>query len=327
MGLVEPWTTIYSLPATPEYDPPASAGAVSDNANYVAVLSRKTFTEGTSRLNIYTRNGNSWTITSTFNVTGNIWNLVQNIGITGAGDKIAVADYIYVRSGSTWSQQTILAGSFASSRYSSAMSKDGLRVAVSSWTSSQLLVYRFNGTSWILEQTITDPSGTGNYFGMVSSFNADGSTLAISAPYTNTAGFPRSGAVHVFTRTGTTWSQQASLNPTTPASDMQFGYDVSLDDSGNYLVISSSQPGTQNGVYKRVGTTWSKQSVINNLYYRCAISPDSTLVAGASSMYYTNTGGLYRGDNQANFGGAVFSTDNKYLLQVTSTVPNLTSRD
>jgi len=89
--------------------------------------------------------------------------------------------------------------------------------------------------------------------------SADGNTLAEGAPYDN----GNAGAVWVFTRTGSTWTQQGSkLVGTGEVGPGDQGYSVALSADGNTLVDGSA---TDNGgvgavwVFTRSGGTWTQQ--------------------------------------------------------------------
>ena len=88
--------------------------------------------------------------------------------------------------------------------------------------------------------------------------SADGNTALVGAPGTTNG----EGAAYVFTRSGTTWSQQANLValvPTPPA-DASFGDAVALSADGNTALVS--EPTTAPGrvyVFTRSGNTWSRR--------------------------------------------------------------------
>jgi hypothetical protein len=85
-------------------------------------------------------------------------------------------------------------------------------------------VYVFvrRGATWV-QQAYIKPSNTqqGANFGMNVAFNADATTLAVSAYFESSSSkgvnsvqdnkIPQAGAVYVFTRTGEAWSQQAYI--------------------------------------------------------------------------------------------------------------------
>jgi hypothetical protein len=71
--------------------------------------------------------------------------------------------------------------------------------------------------------------------------SADGSTIAIGAPHEGGAGNAAfdSGAVYLFTRSGTRWTEQAVLRASNPQMSAQFGHAVTLSADGNTLAVSA----------------------------------------------------------------------------------------
>ena len=57
----------------------------------------------------------------------------------------------------------------------------------------------------------------------------DGNTLAIGSRLYNAGGYFSAGAAYVFTKSGTTWSQQAKLTASTPLQLAYFGYSLAVD--------------------------------------------------------------------------------------------------
>jgi FG-GAP repeat len=121
--------------------------------------------------------------------------------------------------------------------------------------------------------------------------SADGTTLAVAAPYEssgakgingnqNDNSVYASGAVYVFVQRNGVWSQQAYIKASNPGINYKFGHHVSLSGDGNTLAVSSIGEasgakginGDQNDksiplsgavyVFTRTGTTWSQQAYI-----------------------------------------------------------------
>jgi trimeric autotransporter adhesin len=104
-----------------------------------------------------------------------------------------------------------------------------------------------------------DEFGDGDQFGFSLALNADGNTLAVgaNAEDSNATGansnqqddsFTSAGAVYMFTRSGSRWTQQAYLKAdvsTNTGLGDQFGYAVSLSADGNTLAV---------GVYDESGS-------------------------------------------------------------------------
>ncbi len=129
--------------------------------------------------------------------------------------------------------------------------------AVVSWSSvaaaallSMLLGLALTGTAHATpapDGLIAGESGE-SHFGQSVALSADGDTALVGAPTAN----GEAGAVLVFTRTGSTWTQQAEL---TPASGEEignggFGSSVALSAEGNTAVIGA--PGDNGGA----GAAW-----------------------------------------------------------------------
>ena len=95
-------------------------------------------------------------------------------------------------------------------------------------------------------------AGAGDSFGAVA-LSADGNTLAVSAPGESSAATginntmpgqndnsaDLSGAVYVFTRSGTTWSQQAYMKASNTGITNYFGTSLALSADGNTLAVGA----------------------------------------------------------------------------------------
>ncbi|HWO19249.1 MAG TPA: DUF4215 domain-containing protein, partial [Kofleriaceae bacterium] len=151
-------------------------------------------------------------------------------------------------------------------------------------------VYTWSGTAWG-QQAYIKASNTGedDHFGVSVALSADGSTLAVGAfgeasaatgiggnQDDNSAG--GAGAVYVFERSGTTWSQQAYVKASNTGAGDCFGGRVALSADGATLAIGAiwessaargiggNQDDNSAGgagavyVFERSGTTWSQQA-------------------------------------------------------------------
>ena len=169
----------------------------------------------------------------------------------------AGAAYVFVRSGATWTQQAYLKASNA---------------------------------------------GSGDHFGNAVAISADGTTIAVAAYWEsggargingnqNDDSIPQSGAVYVFTRGGTTWTQQAYIKASNtgtagkgdvPGDGDQFGFSLALSDDGNTLAVGATSEDSNaqgiNGnqmddsassagavyVFSRNGGTWTQQAYVKS---------------------------------------------------------------
>jgi hypothetical protein len=256
----------------------------------------------------------------------------------------AGAVYVFTRSGTTWSQQAYLKASNtdAEDYFSSvAISGDTLVVGASGEDSSARgingdqgnesadgagAVYVFNrdGTTWSQQAYLKASNAeAGDGFGNVA---ISGDTLVVSAPgeESNATGIngdqadnsaPNSGAAYVFTRSGTTWSQQAYLKASETSSSDAFGGTVAI--SGDSVVVGSHFKTTQSGaafVFNRSGTVWSQQANLtasnpdayDQFGSSVAISGDTVLVgARFEDSSATGTNGD-QSDNSEELSGAAY---------------------
>jgi len=186
----------------------------------------------------------------------------------------AGAAYVFVRSGTTWSQQAYLKASQVS-----AGDNFGISVAVSGDTV------------------------------VVGATNEDSSSTSIDNTPDETA--PDAGAAYVFVRSSTTWSQQAYLKASQVSAGDNFGGSVSvsgdtvvvgafLEDSGTEGVNSTSDEGANDAgaayVFVRNSTTWSQQaylkasqvSIGDNFGISVAISGDTVIIGATGEDSSTN---------------------------------------
>ncbi len=119
-------------------------------------------------------------------------------------------------------------------------------------------VYVKTGATWTEQAKLTAADGA--------SFNNFGSSVALKGDTALVGAFENLGsigAVYVFVRNGTTWTQQAKLVAANGLTSDQFGYSVSL--GANVAVIGAPQAANLNGaayVFTRTGVTWKQQATL-----------------------------------------------------------------
>jgi hypothetical protein len=93
--------------------------------------------------------------------------------------------------------------------------------------------------SWF-QQAHVKASGSqiGLAFGWGLSLSHDGDTLAVGV-HADPTGANASGSVYVFSRSGTTWTEQAYLRASNLGQDDQFGMSVALSGDGNTLLVGA----------------------------------------------------------------------------------------
>lgn len=95
-------------------------------------------------------------------------------------------------------------------------------------------------------------TGANDRFGTALALSTDGSTLAVGAVFedSNATGVngnqgnnstSRSGAVYIFTRSGSAWSQQAYVKASNTGAGDQFGFALALSADGNTLAVGATE--------------------------------------------------------------------------------------
>ena len=190
------------------------------------------------------------------------------------------AAYVFTRSGSTWTQQAKLLASDAASSdffgFSVALSSDGNTAIVGAYGESTspysqngaAYVFTRSGSTWTQQaKLLASDAASSDLFGISVALSSDGNTALIGAFREDTSPNTDNGAAYVFTRSGSTWTQQAKLLASDAASNEQLGYSVALSSDGNTALIGAfredTSPYTDNGaayVFTRSGSTWTQQA-------------------------------------------------------------------
>jgi len=176
----------------------------------------------------------------------------------------------------------------------------------SMYAAGAVYVYVRQADSWVQQAYVKASNpGQSDHFGSSVALSRDGNTMAVSAHWESSAAtgingsqndnsLPQAGAVYVFTRTGTTWTQQAYIKasntgrPGKGGDDVgdgdQFGYAIALSGDGSTLAVGAitedggamqingnqhDDSATSAGavyVYTRTGTTWAQQAYVKTAH-------------------------------------------------------------
>ena len=153
--------------------------------------------------------------------------------------------YVFARRGTTWTQQQKLNPSPVDSaaQYGFEIGISGKTVVVGAPVdrpAPSAFVWVRNGTSWTQQQKITGNDTTfGDWFG--NAVDIDGDGLVIGSYQDNSI----QGSAYVFTRIGTTWTQQKRLNASNERNFTFFGISVAI--KGNTVVAGSLNGDSPNG--------------------------------------------------------------------------------
>jgi len=156
-------------------------------------------------------------------------------GGTGSSGSV----YVFTRTGGTWTQQAKIHASPVSGQRefgnSLALSADGSTVVVGAWLESYdgmgqagaAYVFAQQGGSWVQQARLTpadaDPV---DFFG--NAVAIDGDTVVVAAYADDILGRTDAGSAYVFTRSGSTWKEQAKLTVPDPAADDLMGFSVAV---------------------------------------------------------------------------------------------------
>ncbi len=275
------------------------------------------------------------------------------------------AVYVFTRSGDRWSQQAYLKASNTEGgdKFGSSVAINGDTVVVganfedsiatgingdqtdnSPFDSGAAYVFTRSGSSWSQQAYLKASNtrrntGGGDQFGVsvaidgdtvvVGAYVEDGNATGINGDQTNFSA-SNSGAAYVFTRSDSSWSQQAYLKASNTGVFNQFGISVAI--AGDTVVVGANledsnatgvngdqtvNSGTSTGaayVFTRNGSNWSQQAYLkasntgagDHFGSSVAIAGD-TVVVGANGED-SNTTGIDgdQMDNSANFAGAAY---------------------
>jgi alpha-tubulin suppressor-like RCC1 family protein len=330
------------------------------NANGVNGNQANNIAESSGAAYVFTRSGSTWTQQAYLKAsnTGTYDNFGSSVALsgdtavigatgedsnaTGVGGNQANnsafqsgAAYVFTRSGSTWTQQAYLKASNAEaddnfgssvavsgdtvvigadSEDSNATGVNGNQANNNATLSGAAYVFTRSGSTWT-QQAYLKASNTGayDYFGLSVAVAGDTAVIGAYGEDSNAAGVggnqadnsaADAGAAYVFTRSGSTWTQQAYLKASNSAVNDYFGRSVAV--SGDTAVIGAygedsnatgvggnggSNSATFSGaayMFTRSGSTWAQQAYLkasntgaNDYFGRSVALSGDTAIIGA----------------------------------------------
>lgn len=233
---------------------------------------------------IFKRTGSTWTQQQKIisDDSGAYYRFGVSVDISGdtvvigeartAGTNIGRA-YVWTRSGDTWTQQQKLEHPSPAQydNFGESVSISGNSVAVGvpgrdeglpgNSSTGSVVVYTRSGSTWTYQQQLVanDPSLQALLGQGESGLDIDGDNLIVGAKNSDIDGLNSAGSAYIFTRTGSTWTQQQKLVATTPTANDKFGTTVRID--GNYAFVYN-QMGSLSGignviVYRKTNNVWT----------------------------------------------------------------------
>ncbi len=267
-------------------------GAPDEDSNTSGVNGIKTNTGANSSgaAYVFVRNGNTWTqqaflkasntgqdddfgysvaISGDTLIVGAYKEDSAAAGIDGNQDDNSLVDagaaYIFVRSGTTWTQQAYLkpASPTLNGHFGFALGISGNRVVVTAEREKAAYVFVRDGTNWTEEARFQRrDTGSESNFGYCAAISGD--TVCVGTPGVNGP-----GAAYVFMREAGTWAEKQRLVSDNGAASVKsgFGFSVALDgDTAIIGAVEEDKGGPSNRgegaayVFVYEGTNWSKQA-------------------------------------------------------------------
>jgi hypothetical protein len=290
------------------------------------------------------------------------------VGASGVNTNTG-AVYVFTRAGVAWTEQIILTASNAEIGdlfgIAVALSGDGNTLAVGAMgedggdpvingdqanngadQAGAVYVFTRLNAAWTQQAYLKASNAqTWDLFGTAVALSGDGNTLAVGATGEagsvggiNGAGSDNgaleAGAVYVFARAGTAWTQQAYVKASNPGIGDDFGWAVALSTDGNTLAVGAdAESGASHGlggdpssdgastagaayVFKRSGAVWTQQAYIkapnaeaeDRFGTGIALSGDGNTLAVGALDEDSSAKGINgnQGDNTLNSVGAVY---------------------
>jgi hypothetical protein len=252
------------------------------------------------------------------------------IGGAISGDTVvgrsATSTDIYYKSAAGWALQASIpvsdAKPFGDAFDNVSVSGDTLLIGQSAIQQAQ--IYTRSGTTWALQQTLTNPDGTATDTTFGANCAVLGDTAYIADPDTPTA----TGHVYIFHRTDGVWSLQQSFGSTVPG---KFGFRLAIGDGstilstdyasatstgavvafnatdGGYMqgqtlttnstssypvsivgdTATSGGDGSVVNIYTRQAGTWALEQQLPAAWYSLVASPNRVLISNASNNLVT----------------------------------------
>jgi len=235
---------------------------------------------------VFTRSGSTWQESARLQSANP--DPIDDFGAAVAieGDTIAVgvphrdgwnvnavdAVHVFTRSGTDWTEQQVLGGTdpeqndyfgcaLALSGQTLLVGASGDSIAGASSHEGSVYVFVRSGTTWGEQTTLTASDGAVlDRFG--TAVELEGDTALVGAPSVDVPGTFEAGAVYVFERSGTVWSEAAKLTSSAPAWNSKFGESIAL--SGSTAMVGALGVGDV-CVFDRSGTSWIESQHIDGI--------------------------------------------------------------
>ena len=259
---------------------------------------------------VFAYSGISWTqeamLTASDKATNSYFG--TSIAISGDGTRLVVgashalpdaltesgAAYVYSRSNTTWSQETILFASdkVALDAFGHAVDIDttGIRIAIGAIgadpgtldAAGKVYIFSRAGALWSEEAMLTASDQAANdVFGSAVKLTGDANRIIIGAANKTVNTEVNHGQAYIFLRLGTAWTEEAILNDLVTTNILNFGISVSITSTGDRVIIgahNSTAGDLSNAglayVFSQANAVWTQEAILQ------ASIPETSAVFG-----------------------------------------------
>jgi FG-GAP repeat len=229
---------------------------------------------------IFTRTGATWTQQARLTPSdgndedyfGNVVALDGDTAIIGSEYMSGIGSvYVFTRTDTTWNQQTKIepTDGFAGEMFGYSVALQGNTALIGAECdndngdgSGSAYVYIGSGATWTQQAKLLASDGESLDF-LGASVALYNNTALVGSEWDSDNGY-KSGSAYVFTRTGTSWTQQAKLLAADGTAQDLFGHTVALTDDtalvGAYQDNATLYSSGSAYLFTRSGTTWTQDS-------------------------------------------------------------------
>ncbi len=179
--------------------------------------------------------------------------------------------WVFIRQGTTWTLQQKLTGAGQGGPRPGfgdavALSADGNTALISGYFNDEgvgaVWFFTRSGSTWTEQQKFTGAGESGTYpdFGFSLALSPEGNTALVTSPFDG-----ETGAAWVFTREGSSWTEQQKFTATGAHGKVGFGWSAALGNDGNTALIGGNYDEEHVGaawVFTREGSSWSEQQTL-----------------------------------------------------------------
>lgn len=228
---------------------------------------------------VFARSGNAWTQQAYLKASNTGSSPAGGIAGATTGDKFGYAVAV------SGDGDTIAVGAYGEDSDATSINGDGSNN--NRLDSGAAYVFVRSGGTWTQQAYVKAANaGVDDWFGYSVALSTNGDTLAVGAlnEKSNAVGvggddtndsYTRAGAAYVFSRTGSTWAQQAYIKASNTGSNDNFGSAIALAGDGDTLAVTARGEASADGdqanngaanagaayVYTRSGSVWTQPAL------------------------------------------------------------------